>query len=159
MTYAGARGQTATEMAETLQFNLSAENQHAALGVLVERMKKIQHGGRITLTMASSLWCQRNYKFTDEFLRLIRRYYDGEARPVDFRGAPETAAREINDWVWSETKGKIKAMVEPARFARETRLVLCNAIYFKGKWLHQFKPKDTKPAPFHVSLQKRCLCR
>lgn len=157
MTYAGARGQTATEMAETLHFNLPAENQHAAFGVLVERMKNIQRHGRITLAIASSLWCQHDYKFTDEFLRLIRKYYGGEARQVDFRHAPETAAREINDWVSSKTKRKIKAMVEPSQFTTDSRLVLCNAIYFKGKWLHQFKPKDTKPAPFHVGPEKTVL--
>ncbi|MGB7748930.1 MAG: serpin family protein [Verrucomicrobiia bacterium] len=154
MTYAGARGQTETEMAKVLHFNLTQTNLPIAFGTLMERMQKIQRWNRITLTTANSIWCQQDYRFTETFLNLIRKYYDADARPVDFRHSPQVASSEINQWAERKTKGKIKDMVEPGQFTDYTRLVLCNAIYFKGKWQHQFKVRDTEPAPFRVTTNE-----
>ena len=154
MTYAGARGQTESEMAKALHFNLAQTNLPMAFRTLMERMRKIQRWNRITLTTANSLWCQQDYRFTDAFLYLIHKYYGAEARQVDFRHSPQAASSEMNQWVERETKGKIKDVAEPGQFTDYTRLVLCNAIYFKGKWQHQFKVRDTKPAPFHVTTNE-----
>jgi serine protease inhibitor len=154
MTYAGARGQTETEMAKALHFNLGQTNLPAAFGELTTRMSRIQRWNRITLAMANSLWCQKDYQFTDTFLNLVHNSYRAEARQVDFRHSPQAAANEINGWVERQTKGKITGAVEPGQFTDLTRLVLCDAIYFKGKWQHQFKVGDTKPAPFHVATNE-----
>jgi serpin B len=154
MTYAGAWGQTESEMARTLHFNLTQTNLPVAFSALGARMNRIQRWNRITLTTANSLWCQQDYWFTDAFLDLIHKYYAAEARQVDFKLSPQAAASEINQWVERKTKGKIKDMVAPGQFTDLTRLVLCNAIYFKGKWQHQFKSRDTEPAPFHVATNE-----
>jgi serpin B len=154
MTYAGARGQTETEMARTLHFGLAQANLHAAFSALGARMNRIQRWHRITLATVNSLWCQQDYRFTDAFLDLVHKHYGAEARQVDFKHSPQIASSEINRWVERETKGKIKDLVEPSQFTDYTRLVLCNAIYFKGKWLNQFKVSDTKPAPFHVTTNE-----
>jgi serine protease inhibitor len=151
MTYAGARGQTESEMAKVLHFKPAQANLPAAFGALGARMNQIQRWNRITLTTANSLWYQKDYRFTDAFLNLVRKYYGAEAHPVDFRHSPQVAGSEINQWVERETKGKIKDVIEPGQFTHLTCLVLCDAIYFKGKWLNQFKVSDTKPAPFHVT--------
>jgi len=154
MTYAGAQGQTESEMAKALHFNLAQTNLPMAFGALGARMNQIQRWNRITLTTANSLWCQQDYRFTDAFLDLVHKYYDAEARHVDFKRSPQAASSEINQWVERKTKGKIKDVVEPGQFADLTQLVLCDAIYFKGKWLKQFKVSDTKPAPFHVTTNE-----
>ena len=154
MTYAGARGQTESEMARALHFNLAQTNLPVAFGALMERMQKIQRWNRITLTTANSLWCQQDYRFTNSFLNLIHKYYGAEARQVDFKRASQAASSEINQWVDRETKGKIKDVVEPGWLTADTRLVLCDAIYFKGTWLNQFKVSDTKPAPFYVTTNE-----
>jgi serpin B len=154
MTYAGARGETETEIAKVLHFNLAQTNLPIAFRELVARMNRIQRWNRITLAMANSLWCQQDYRFTDAFLNLAHKFYHAEARPVDFIHSAPAAAKEINGWVEHETKGKIKAVVEPGQFNDLTRLVLCNAMYFKGKWQHQFKVRDTKPTPFHVTTNE-----
>ncbi len=154
MTYAGARGQTEAEMARVFHFNPAQTNIHAAFGVLTERMDKIQRWNRITLITANSLWSQRDYAFMAAFLDLIHTDYKADARLVDFKTAPETARGEINSWVQQKTKGKIQNLVQSGKFTPLTRLALCNAIYFKGKWQTQFKPKDTAPAPFHVSTNE-----
>jgi serine protease inhibitor len=154
MTYAGARGRTESEMAKALHFNLAQTNLPVAFGALGARMNRIQRWNRITLTTANSLWWQQDYRFTDAFLDLVHKHYGAEARQVDFKHSPQIASSEINRWVERETKGKIKDLVEPSQFTDYTRLVLCNAIYFKGKWLNQFKVSDTKPAPFHVTTNE-----
>lgn len=154
MTYAGARGGTATQMAKALHFNLGQTNLPAAFGELGERMNRIQRWNRITLKIANSLWCQQDYSFATPFLNLVHKFYHAEARPVDFIHSPQAAAREINGWVERQTSGKIKGAVEPGQFAASTRLVLCDAIYFKGKWQHQFKVSKTKPAPFQITTNK-----
>jgi len=154
MTYAGARGQTETEMARVLHLNASETNLPAAFGALSARMNQIQHWHRITLATANSLWCQKDCWFTEAFLNLIHKYYGADARQVDFRHSAPAASNEINSWVGKKTKGKIKDVVTPGQFTDYTRLVLCNAIYFKGKWQHQFKVHDTEPAPFHVTTNE-----
>jgi serpin B len=138
-------------MSKTLQFTLPQETLHAAFGALGACINKIQIGNRITLTTANSLWCQQDYRFTDAFLNIVRSSYGADARQMDFKRAPLTAAGEINKWVEQKTNGRIKNAVEPGQFTDYTRLVLCDAIYFKGKWLNQFKVVDTTPAPFSVT--------
>jgi serine protease inhibitor len=154
MAYAGAQGETATQMAETLHFNLGQTNLPVAFGELAARMIKIQRWNRITLATANSLWCQNDYPFTEAYLDLAHDFHGAEARQVDFVHAPQAAVQEINGWVARRTKGKIKSAVEPRQFTDLTRLVLCDAIYFKGKWQHQFKVSDTKPASFHVTTNE-----
>ena len=154
MTYAGARGQTEDEMAQVLHFNLASNNLHAAFGDLTARMNGIQRWNRITLVAANSLWCQKDYHFTDTFLNLVHKFYQAEARPVDFKHSAQVAGNEISGWAERKTGGKIKGVIEPDRLTSDVRLVLCSAIYFKGKWQHQFKKSDTEPAPFHVTTNQ-----
>jgi serpin B len=154
MTYAGARGHTAYEMAKVLHFGLPQERLHPAFGALAGHMRQIQSPNRITLLTANSLWCQRDYHFTDAFLNVVRANYQAEARQVDFIHAASAASDEINHWVEDKTMGKIKELVAPDDLGKLTRLVLCNSIYFKGTWLLQFKVSDTEFAPFHVSTNK-----
>jgi serpin B len=154
MTYAGAHGTTANEMARTLHFTVSQEKLPPASGMLTARMKEIQGPNRITLTSANSLWSQQGCRFTTAFLDQLRTGYDGESREVDFVRAPAAASGEINNWVKEKTAGKIKEITAPDQFNTNTRLVLCNAIYFKGKWQKPFREESTRPAPFHVSTNE-----
>jgi serine protease inhibitor len=154
MTYAGARGQTKSEMAKVLHFNPGQTNIHATFGSLTERLNKVQRWNRITFITANSLWCEKDYPFMDTFLDIARMNYDADMRFLDFKTDAETARGKINSWVEKKTKGKIQNLVEPGQFTPLTRLVLCNAIYFKGKWQFQFKPSDTKPAPFYITTNQ-----
>ena len=154
MTYAGARGQTETEMARALHFNLAQTNLPMAYSELESRMNRIQRWNRITLLTANSLWCQQDYRFTDTFLNLVHKFYQAEARPVDFKHSAQAVGNEINGWAERKTRGKIKGVLGPDRLTSDVRLVLCNAIYFKGKWQHQFKVRDTEPGPFHIATNQ-----
>jgi serpin B len=153
MAYAGARENTEKEMAATLHFSLEQDKLHPAFGRLQTQLKKIQQGGDIDLYVANSLWPQRDHPFLQEYLQLLRRSYGVSITVVDYQTAParEASRQKINAWVKQATRGKITDLVAPQYLTELTRLVLTNAIYFKGKWLHQFRPLNTKPAPFHIS--------
>jgi serine protease inhibitor len=157
VTYAGARGETADEMAKVLHFNLAQTNLPTAFGELVARMNRIQRWNLITLKTANSLWYQQGYQLNEAFLNLVHKFYRGDAREVDFQHSASAAANEINGWVERQTNGKIRNVAESSQFAGLTRLVLCDAIYFKGKWQHQFKVSDTKSAPFHVTTNETVI--
>jgi serpin B len=153
MAYAGARENTEKEMAATLHFSLEQDKLHPAFVRFQAQLKKIQQAGDIDLYVANSLWPQRDHPFLQEYLQLLRRNYGVSITMVDYQTAParETSRQRINAWVKQATRGKITELVAPQYLNELTRLVLTNAIYFKGKWLHQFRPVNTKAAPFHVS--------
>ena len=81
-------------------------------------------------------------------MTLVKTNYDGNLQQVDFAKQTEDARKTINAWVESKTKDKIKELIKPGMLDSTTRLVLTNAIYFKGKWASQFKPEQTKDSPF-----------
>jgi serpin B len=154
MTYSGARALTAIEMAGALHFNSSQTNLPSSFAELGERMSRIQRWNRITLLTANSLWGQRDYPFTGPYLDLVHQFFNTEAREVDFVHSPQAAADKINAWVGRQTKGRIQSAFNPNQFNDLTRLVLCNTIYFKGKWQHAFKLGKTKPGDFHVTTNE-----
>jgi serpin B len=154
MTCTGARGQTETEMTNALHFSLPPEKLHPAFKALKTRLERLQRWNRIALKCANSLWCQKDYSFTGGFLNSVRENYSAEARLVDFKSFPGAAATEISRWIDAQTEHKIPGGVGSGQLTADTRLALCNAIYFKGKWLNQFKQKDTKQAPFQVTTNE-----
>jgi serpin B len=151
MTYAGARGQTESEMAKVLHFDPGQTNVHAGFRALTDRINNLQRINRIKLLTANSLWNQKNYPFTGVFLNLVQQDYQAEVRLVDFVKAPDAAVNDINAWVDRKTDGKIQNIIGEGGLDPMTRLVLCNAIYFKGKWKTPFNPGDTQPYPFYVT--------
>jgi len=154
MTYAGARGQTEKEMAQVLHFSLKQELLHSSFSKLQSELNAIQDKGQIKLSIANSLWAQKSFKFLDSFINLNKKYYSAGLNFVDFITKREAARKQINDWVEKKTNDKIKELIKPPMLDSLTRLVLCNAIYFKGNWLSQFDTTRTVDADFHVSLDK-----
>ncbi|GAG82956.1 unnamed protein product, partial [marine sediment metagenome] len=104
--------------------------------------------GNYELSVANALWSQKGYGFLAEFLELIEAKYGGKLNEVDFITATEAARQTINAWVEKETKDKIKNLIQRGVLNKWTRLVLTNAIYFKGNWARQFKEENTREAAF-----------
>jgi len=148
MTYAGARGNTERQMAEVLHFELGQEGLHPAFRELFMELNSRPGGRRYELSVANALWGQKGYRFLEEFRELVRKNYGGGLNQVDFVKARETARRTINTWVEGETRGKITDLLKPGIINSWTRLVLTNAIYFKGYWASRFKEELTQEAPF-----------
>ena len=158
MTYAGAMGNTEKQMAEVLHFILKDEGLHSAFAELQTQLNIVQKKGEIKLDVANSIWGQEGYDFLKEFLDVINEYYRGKVKFVDFIKACEDARNQINEWVEQKTKNKIKELIKPGILVPLTRLVLVNAIYFKGKWENEFEKKLTKDTPFWVTPEDTVHC-
>ncbi|MFN2292466.1 MAG: serpin family protein [Anaerolineae bacterium] len=156
MTYAGARGETAAQMAETLHFDLSQEQLHPAFEALAQILAsrgedaEDREGEPFRLSVANALWGQEGYRFLPTFLALVDRHYGGGLRSVDFVGAPEQARQTINGWVEDETEGRIQDLIPAGLIDALTRLVLTNAIYFNAAWAEPFEPDMTENGPFYL---------
>ncbi len=148
MTYAGARGETAEQMRQTMRFKLPDKQLHSAFAALNNALNNQQANG-CKLSVANSLWGQDGYKFLTPFLETTEKYYGAGLRRTDFAGETEQARQTINAWVKEETHNKIKDLISRGVLTPLTRLVLCNAIYFKGDWVEQFDKKLTTELPFH----------
>jgi serpin B len=103
------------------------------------------------LSVANALWAQQGYTFLDDFLQLLKTDYGAGLNQVDFKGATEAARLTINRWVEQKTQDKIKDLLQPGTLAPSTRLVLTNAIYFKGDWQTQFDKAQTRDEDFYPS--------
>jgi serpin B len=155
MTYAGARAQTAEEMATVLHFAHDHAPLHPAFAAL---NWEIAGGGKprgYELYTANALWGQQGFDFLPDYLQLTKRYYGAGFREVDFRNATETARRTINDWVMKQTHNNIQELLSPGILDSYTRLVLTNAIYFKGDWASQFKKQSTSNGEFLVTKEQK----
>ncbi len=151
MTYAGARGKTATDMAQTLHFTLPAEQLHPAFNALDLTLQPGQaypEEQPLELHTANSLWAQYDETFRAEFLDLLAQNYGAGLQLVDYVHETEPARQAINQWVSNQTKERIQNLVPQGAVTPDTRLVLVNAIYFKGGWLYPFNEQATADAPF-----------
>ena len=157
MAYAGARGETATQFAETLHYRLPQEELHRSFNALdldLTSRGKVEQGKDQTgfqLNIANAVWGQKGYRFLGEFLDLLEQNYGGGLRVVNFRDAPGESREEINSWVVEQTKGKIRNLLPEDAIDSLTRLVLTNAIYFNADWSQPFHPSWTKDRQFHLA--------
>jgi serpin B len=148
MTWAGARENTAVQMAETLHFTEKPAQFHRAIGDLISQLNAVQKETDVELSIANAIWAQKGYQFLDEFFRIVQQSYQADLKQVDFSSAAESARQAINTWVEQQTNEKIKDLLPPKVLNALTRLVLVNAIYFKGFWDNQFKSRDTREMEF-----------
>lgn len=165
MTFAGADGETRTEMARVLHFPNDVDAIHASFAALqrsldemskktakiVEQSKKF--GGPsepITLAIANRLFAQSGYDFHDAFQQLVKKFYGAPFETLDFKKNPEAARAHINKWVADQTRDRIRDLVPQGGIKELTCLVLANAIYLKAPWADEFNDAVTKPRPFHV---------
>ena len=153
MAYAGARGQTEQEMAQALRFTLPQDRLHPAFNALLldlDRRAEEADDEAFQMSIANSIWGQRDYAFLQEYLDVLARNYGAGMRLADFMNAPEEARVAINDWVSEETEERIQDLIPEGVIDTLTRLVLANAIYFKASWSEQFEEGDTRPQDFHL---------
>lgn len=153
MTYAGARGNTKSQMAKTMRFPMGPKV-HSAFAKLASRMTELQQSGDVTLNVANSLWPENDYPLLDGYLSLTKKYYGASITPVNYKTDAESARKAINGWVENKTQDKIKDILQPGILDSQTRLVLINAIYFKGNWETQFQARQTENAPFYITADK-----
>lgn len=147
MVYAGARGQTETELKDRLHLPFPQEELHAAFAKWISGLVTDGNQSGNQLRIANALWGRKGSEFLPEFLELLSRNYNSELREADF-SLPAEAANQINNWVARQTENRIQNIVNSGMFDSLTRLVLANAIYFKGAWQSPFSEYKTHDAPF-----------
>jgi serine protease inhibitor len=148
MTYEGAKGQTADEMKSVFHFpenNILRPN-FAAI------YNKINKGAQdYELRTGNALWVQQDYPFLEDYLDRVERYYGGKAANVDFVNKTEETRQTINRFIEEQTNDKIKDLIPKGVLDYLTRLVLTNAIYFKGTWEWEFDKSDTYECDFKIT--------
>lgn len=155
MVYAGARGETEAQVAETLHFTLPQDDLHPAFDALHQALTRPDEEPGpdeqpLQLNIASAVWGQDGFPFYREYLGLLEANYGAGLTPLDFIGAPEESRQVINAWVSQETEERVQDLLPPGTIDSATRLVLTNAIYFNGAWQFQFEEAATQDSVFHL---------
>jgi serpin B len=168
MTYAGAVGSTATEMAQALHFDPSVgsaifDGQNALSQALAARgpsalaraQQDAQYGDQpapvstdYDLHIINSVWGEKTYTWEQPFLATLAQSYGTGVYQEDFINAFEPARLAINNWVSDQTKDKINNLLPDGSLDTDTRMVLVNAMHLKFPWASPFSPSDTMSAPF-----------
>jgi serine protease inhibitor len=162
MTYAGAEGETRTQMAKVLHYEGNETDQsffalrtaldEAVAKSTAEAERSRKYGGPsepITLETANRLFGQTGYDFRAPFVDLLKEKYGAPFDPLDFTKNPDAATKIINDWVAGKTHQRIRDLIPLGGLTTNTRLVLTNAIYLKAPWAKEFSAGATEPEPFH----------
>jgi serpin B len=149
MAMAGARGETAEQMGATLRVSTSDESLHAALAALIGRLAGAGPAGSEILA-ANSLWYQEGTPLQRGFQELIARHYAASLHHVDFSRGAESIRLAINKWSADHTRKMIRELIPPNTLTEGTRLVLVNAVLFKGTWLVRFPEASTGDERFHT---------
>ncbi|XP_076617112.1 leukocyte elastase inhibitor-like isoform X1 [Chaetodon auriga] len=181
MVMLGSGGNTATQMSEVLCFTEAEKPRHAGEMQLQQQVQStlplhllkclktrecqddvhVSFSQLLTelnkpdapyaLSVANRLYGEQSYQFVEDFLGDTRKHYKAELEPVDFITSAEVARLNINNWVEKQTQGKIKEVLTQGVVDSLTRLVLVNAIYFKGSWNKRFQESATRDAQFRVN--------
>jgi serine protease inhibitor len=165
MTFAGADGETRTEMARVLHFPSDASAvpasfaslQHSLEEMSVKTAELVKESKRfggpsepITLSIANRLFAQKGYDFREPFLALVKQNFGAAFELLDFVHDSSRATQNINKWVADQTRDRIRDLIPSGALDETTRLVLANALYLKAPWADPFSEKATRPEPFHV---------
>lgn len=170
MVYLGARGTTAAQIAQVLQFHRDQDNKSYPES---EKKRKTDcNSGRVeeiysdfrtlisevnspsddyVLKTANGIYGEKTYPFYDKYLEDMKTYFGVTPQSVNFLEASDQIRKEINAWVESQTEGKILDLLPDDAVDSATRMVLVNALYFKGIWEHQFLVQDTMEKPFRIN--------
>ena len=149
MVYEGARSQTAEEIQSVFHFPADDITRRSSYASLYNEINKKDK--EYKLNTANALWAQQDYPFLQNYLDIINQYYGGETTNLDFITQPEQSRQIINNWVEEQTNNKIKNIIPQGAINDMTRMILTNAVYFKGEWIWKFKKRDTKERDFYIA--------
>lgn len=148
MTEPGARGETRDQMVKVLHLPSDELKRHESgnLGRFYSQPRE-----RATISVANAVWGQKGFPWKPEFLAIQRDHFGAGFQEADFISNPDTERQRINKWVEQQTQDKVKDLLREDHITVDTRMVLTNAIHFKGTWATQFKLAKTSEIPFHLA--------
>ena len=146
LTYEGARGTTADEIRSVFYFPVNNTRLREGFAAVNAGINSGNEG--YTLSTANALWAEKTYTFLPGYTSIAQQYYSANTTNLDFAGEPDASRQTINDWVAGKTNNKIQNLLPAGSIDPMTRLVITNAVYFKGTWQKQFDANQTSDAPF-----------
>jgi serpin B len=152
ITYEGARGKTAEEIQSVFYFPENDSSRREGFSGLNAGLNN--GNSSYSLRTANALWAEKTYPFLTEYVNTAERFYGAKTTNLDFKSHPEDSRIIINSWVENKTEDRIKDLIPAGAIDPLTRLVITNAIYFKGDWVKQFDKNQTTDAEFRIAPGK-----
>lgn len=160
MVLLGAKGQTAVQISQALGLN-KEEDIHQGFQLLLRKLNKLDR--KYSLRVANRLFADKTCEVLQTFKESSLHFYDSEMEQLSFAEEAEVSRQHINTWVSKQTEGKIPELLSGGSVDSETRLVLINALYFKGKWHQPFNKEYTMDMPFKINKDEKrpvqMMCR
>ncbi|DAA16096.1 serpin B9 [Bos taurus] len=152
MVLLGAKGDTAAQMAQVLSLNTETDFHQDFQQLLVELNKT---DTQYLLRTANRIFGEKTYEFLSTFKESCLRFYYAELEQLSFAEAAEPSRKHINAWISKKTEGKIPELLSADSINAETKLVLVNAVYFRGRWSEEFDKAYTREMPFRVNQKEQ----
>jgi serpin B len=152
MAAEGAGGKTQEEMRNVLELSDNSSANHAGFENLLNSLNA--RNASYNLSIADAIWIEKTFSVRQEFSSALSTYYYALAKSADFANNPDGERKNINNWVAGKTNNKILDLIPQGGIDTTTRLVIADAIYFKGNWAQQFNKSDTQNATFFVSQSR-----
>lgn len=153
IAYEGAKGETADEMQQFFGFSIDKQERKNNFQSMLKSFKDPGILGLSTpeyeLQMANALWIANHFEPKQDYVETAKTYYESKVAKVDF--VTNQGVNTINEWVKTQTQNKIEKLFEENSTDELTALIITNAIYFKGEWIHKFTPEFTHQADFHIN--------
>lgn len=146
MTYAGAAGETASELAGV--FAMSSD----IYGSFSDLMREITESPdpAVDVRVANSAWPRREFRILPRYRDLLASSFHALVQPLDYEASPDLALSRINDWVAEGTDGRIKDLLAPGSVDAETALMLVNTVFMRAPWIEEFPRSLTSDDVFHA---------
>lgn len=159
LVYEGSRGETREQFDKLLGLGkIEPTDTHRAYAKLIGQFKqkpKHAEGPEFELDIANALWVEQTMPFKQDYLDTLTKHYEAGIASADFKNDPAGQARRINQWVSDQTRGRIAGVINEDQLSPDTKLVLANAMYFKGRWADEFWDRNTKELPFYITPSKK----
>ena len=151
MAYAGAKDETATQIADAMRYKLSPDDLHSAFNFLSQSLAThTSNENDFSLKIVNDIWSQKDYYFSEDYIDTLTKHYGSALQKLDFIASPEKSRKVINDYIYEQTSNLIKDLIPQGAIDPFTRLVLTNAIYFKAEWQEEFNKNATFDGAFNL---------
>ncbi|PWA57017.1 serine protease inhibitor (SERPIN) family protein [Artemisia annua] len=149
LTAAGSKGQTLDQVLSFLKTK-TLDELNTRASKLVSLMADGSSSGGPSLSSANSAWIDQTLSLKASFKQVLDNVYKATCKQVNFLNKADEAVVEVNSWAEKQTNGLIKGVLPADAVSIETRLILANAVYFKGTWKEKFDPSMTQDSDFHL---------
>jgi len=150
VTYEGTKGKTSEEISDVFGFQTNDSERRSSFKNIIKNLN--DPDSHYALRIANALWLAQGFKPLSSYVETSKTYYESEINTVDF--VTDEGVNTVNEWVKEKTENKIKQLLSPGSTDDNTRLIITNAIYFKGTWVNPFNEERTRDVNFKINSDK-----